>query len=367
VTPAWLAPEHDAWLDAAIEELAACEGVTSAEADDRGGALASGARNVGLSSTSAAGVWYVLRGFSRTVVDARVEPRELRAEIFPLATATSADAALSRVCEKHGVSADCIKAWLYADVPSARVVRIEELPNAQQLRDAYNVALAQGLLATCTNVSVASDDLRSIVRAAKLRGLLVSIDAEGPKLRASGPLALFRQTRKYAHALAAFLPALTGTRFSLDGELEEGGTLHLDESSPLPRTWPEPMRAESALEKSLTRALARAGTEWKLRREPVVLHAKGELFYPDFILERGSDRVVVEVVGFWTPDYLERKMAHLATVTDAPMIVCVDETLACDPSRPSNADVLRFRRQLDPHALIEAAERAVDRRRSSSC
>jgi predicted nuclease of restriction endonuclease-like RecB superfamily len=363
VTPAWLLPEHDAWLDTVIEALAACEGVTSAEADDRGDALAGAARKVGISSASAAGVWHVLRGFSRTEVDARAPPRELRAEIFPLAAATSPAAALARVCEKHGVSAESLKTWLYADVPSARVVRIEDLPSAGRLRDAYNVALARGLLATCVKVTIASDELRSVVRAAKLRGLLVSIDAEGPTLRASGPLALFRQTRKYAHALADFLPALitTGARFSLDGELEDGTTLHLDESSPLPRTWPEPMRAESTFEKALTRALARAGTGWILRREPVVLEAKGELFFPDLVLERGADRVVVEVIGFWTPDYLERKMASLASVTGAPMIVCLDETLACDPSRLPNADVLRFRRQLDPRALLEAAERAVSR------
>jgi hypothetical protein len=364
VTPAWLAPEHDAWLDTAIEALAACEGVTSAEADERGDALASSARKVGLSTASAAGVWHTLRGLARTEVDARVEPRELRAEIFPLAAATTPASALARVCEKHGVSAESLKTWLYADVPSARVVRIEDLPGAAQLRDAYNVALARGLLATCTKVTITSDELRSVVRAAKLRGLLVSIDAEGPTLRASGPLALFRQTRKYAHALAEFLPALvtTGSRFSLDGELEDGGVLRLDTSSPLPRTWPEPMRAESRLEKALTRALARAGTGWTLRREPVVLEANGELFFPDLVLERGADRVVVEVVGFWTPDYLERKVASLAKVTDAPMIVCVDETLACDPSRLPNADVLRFRRQLDPVALLEAAERAVGAR-----
>jgi predicted nuclease of restriction endonuclease-like RecB superfamily len=81
------------------------------------------------------------------------------------------------------------------------------------------------------------------------------------------------------------------------------------------------------------------------------------------VLERGTDRVLVEIVGFWTPDYLERKLAQLATVTDAPMIVCLDETLACDSSRIANADVLRFRRRLNPNALLEAAERALSRLR----
>jgi predicted nuclease of restriction endonuclease-like RecB superfamily len=383
----WLTPEHDEWLETVIESLVACEGVSSAEADACVDQLAFSARSRKIAHATVAGVWHVLRSFSRTEVDARVEPKELRAELFALAASTPVDAVIQRACAKHDVSVELLRRWLYADVPSARVVRVEELPRANQLRDAYNMALAQGLLATCKRVTITADELRAVVRAAKLRGLLVTIEKggakrsasslsgvsgaelltteeEGPKIRASGPLALFRQTRKYAHALASFLPTLiTGTRFSLDGELDEG-VLHIDDASPLPRAWPEPVSADSTFERTLSKALARFGAGWTLRREPIVIEGDGELFFPDFVLERGGDRVVVEVVGFWTPDYLERKAFQLAKAGGVPMIVCVDETLACDPSRVTHADVLRFRRKLDPKALIEAAERACARRGS---
>jgi predicted nuclease of restriction endonuclease-like RecB superfamily len=65
------------------------------------------------------------------------------------------------------------------------------------------------------------------------------------------------------------------------------------------------------------------------------------------------------VVGFWTPDYLERKLSQLDTIRDAPVVVCVDETLACDPSRLAVADVVRFRQRLEPAVLLAAAERAA--------
>jgi hypothetical protein len=238
---------------------------------------------------------------------------------------------------------------------------MDTLPAALQLRDAYNMALAQGLLGQCVRVTVTADDLRAVVRAAKLRGLLVSIDVDGRTMRASGPLALFRQTRKYAHALASFLPELAPhERWSLEGDLGEA-TLRIDDASPLPRSWAVPSRVDTMFEKRLNKALERSETGWTMRREPIVLRTARELFYPDFVLERGTDRVVVEIVGFWTPDYLERKMVELATVTELPLIVCLDETLACDPSRLANADVLRFRRRLDPNELLQAAERAVQR------
>ena len=361
ITPAWLLPEHDEWLETLIESLVSCEGLSSAGADACVDQLAFGARSRGIASATVAGVWHVLRTFSRTEVDARVDPKELRAELFALAAATSVDEAIQHACVKHDVASDSIRRWLYADVPSARVVRVEELPSPNQLRDAYNMTLAQGLLATCRSVTISADEVRAVVRAAKLRGLLVTVDAQGPKVHASGPLSLFRQTRKYAHALASFLPALvTGARFSLEGEAEEGN-LRIDDASPLPRAWPEPVSADGVFERALAKALARSDSEWTLRREPLVIESCGELFFPDFVLERGADRVVVEIVGFWTPDYLERKAAHLAKAEGTPMIVCLDETLACDPSRVTNADVLRFRRRLDPRALLEAAERAVRR------
>ena len=133
----------------------------------------------------------------------------------------------------------------------------------------------------------------------------------------------------------------------------------MDATAPLPRCGKLPARTDSALEKALLRGLQRVKSEWIVLREPVVFRVGSQLFFPDFVLARGSDRVVVEVVGFWTPDYLERKLTQLATITNAPLVVCVDETLACDPSRLPLADVVRFRRRLDPTALLGACEKAI--------
>jgi predicted nuclease of restriction endonuclease-like RecB superfamily len=364
VRPAWLEPRHDAWLRTMIEALDASDGATVAEADAKGDELALRARALGFAAPVVSGVWHVLRQWSRTEIAARIPPKTLRADLFAHAAEHSLEETLEHACSTYAMTSSDLRRSLYADLPAARVVRTKKLPTTSEVRDAYNMSLAQGLLGRCAHVTISADEnIRAVVRAAKLRGLLVSIDATGPLLRASGPLALFRKTTKYAHALALFLPALVShAQWSLEGDLVDGDTravLCLDATSPLPRTWSLPLRADSALESALIKALARSRSEWTLRREPLVFRAGRELFFPDFVLERGPHRVVVEIVGFWTPDYLERKMAQLATVTKLPLIVCVDESLACDPSRVSNADVLRFRRKLDASALIDAAERAI--------
>jgi predicted nuclease of restriction endonuclease-like RecB superfamily len=91
---------------------------------------------------------------------------------------------------------------------------------------------------------------------------------------------------------------------------------------------------DSEVEATLARrfaALVRQGRAagWRLVREPAPLLAGNRVLIPDFALERGTRRVFVEVVGFWTPAYLERKrraLEHLPPET--PLILAVAETAA---------------------------------------
>ncbi len=362
--PAWLEPRHDAWLRTALEAFDACGGLSTTQVNARAQALAVEARRNGLAESVVQGVWHVLRRGSRTAVDAPIPPRRLREEMFLAAATAPAAAVLQTFCRRLDAHPDRVRAWLYADIPGARILRTRPLPSAEGLRDAYNLSLAQGLVGRCTRIAIrVEENLRVVVRAAKLRGLLVSVEADGPIVRASGPLALFRQTTKYARSLGMFIPSLVSLPgWSLEGALQLGSSparLKMDATAPLPRCGKLPARTDSALEKALLRGLRRSSSDWIILREPVVFRVGSQLFFPDFVLARGPDRVVVEVVGFWTPDYLERKLTQLATITDAPLVVCVDETLACDPSRLPRADVLRFRRRLDPAVLLAACERAI--------
>ncbi len=50
---------------------------------------------------------------------------------------------------------------------------------------------------------------------------------------------------------------------------------------------------------------------WRLEREPEPLLLDRGIFIPDFALTRGSRRVYIEILGFWTPSYRERKVQRL--------------------------------------------------------
>jgi len=94
-----------------------------------------------------------------------------------------------------------------------------------------------------------------------------------------------------------------------------------------------------------------------LHRETAAVPAGGKVFFPDFTLRRGEDTVYLEIVGYYTPEYLRSKLDSLRRSGLANLIVCIDEDLACDDGEIAAGEVLRYRRRLDAEAVVMAAAR----------
>jgi len=60
-------------------------------------------------------------------------------------------------------------------------------------------------------------------------------------------------------------------------------------------------------------------------------------------------------VGFWTPDYVARKLASYRKARVPKLILCVDEARNCSEADvPPGALVVKFRRRADPQAVLRA-------------
>jgi predicted nuclease of restriction endonuclease-like RecB superfamily len=73
---------------------------------------------------------------------------------------------------------------------------------------------------------------------------------------------------------------------------------------------------DSGIEQSFSEAFealaSRQGVDgWHLEREPEPLLLDSSIFIPDFAFTRGQHRIYVEILGFWTPAYRERKIQKL--------------------------------------------------------
>jgi uncharacterized protein len=300
-----------------------------------------------------------------------VLPRRTRAHVFGEAARTSAppQAIWTAVATSLGVSVEDLQGSLFADLPGERIVAVPAQPrSAMELALRCNLALVQEMLFRATVVRVEVEgNARVLVRHAKWRGLICGVaerpGSAGTTVEISGPFALFRNTRLYGRALGELVPLLAWCpRFRLQAECVFHGrrlTLQLGVGDPI---FPSsaPRRYDSLLEERFAREFRRFAPAWDVIREPEPIAADGTLIFPDFALRHRSDptrRWLLEIVGFWTPDYVARKLALYRSARLSNLILCIDEQRNCaEADLPSGARVVRYRRRVDAAAVLRVID-----------
>lgn len=309
----------------------------------------------------------VLDRLQRSQPSAAVPPRQARALVFVEAARTPAPpgTVLSSVATELGVTAGQLNDSLFADLPGERLVKPSAKPySAAELALRSNLALVQALLLRATSVTVdVEGNTRPLVRQAKWRGLICTVaersGTAGATLEISGPFALFRHTRLYGRALGELVPLLAWCpRFRLRAACDFDGrrlTLQLGTGDPI---FPAaaPRQYDSQLEERFARDFRRLAPQWDILREAEPISADGTLIFPDFALQHRSDparRWLLEIVGYWTPDYVARKLERYRSARLPNLILCIDEHRNCaDADLPPAALVITFRRRLDPAAVL---------------
>ncbi len=311
---------------------------------------------------------HLLLGLARSRVDSPVPPREARATLFLAAArfpADARDAVIARCAGELGISPDALKGSLFADLPSERIATPPPSLDPGEVVLRSNLALAQGLLARAYSVSIAIDgNARAGARHAALRGLICSVTRAASddlvRIDLSGPFALFRRTLLYGRALGAVVPVLAWTRrFKLEATCDIRGrktVVTLATGDPIfPSS--EPRRFDSHLEERFARDFARLAPDWSIVREPEPIDAGGHLFFPDFAVHprlEPSRRWYVEIVGFWTPDYLARKLERLRQARASNLVLCIDAARNLGAGDvPASAALIRYRRRIDAAKVLE--------------
>jgi predicted nuclease of restriction endonuclease-like RecB superfamily len=278
--------------------------------------------------------------------------------------------ALDAAAAHFGASREDVVQSLFADrTENRRLVAPSSIPSPREIALLYNLALVQGLVLGALDLIVrARSHVRSVVRFAKLKGLLCTYgtDSDALRIALSGPLSVLRQTTKYGLALASFVPAVVATPgWTLEARCRARGiTAMLKASSkdPIASTHALPRDTDSLVERRLLRDVRRLASAWTIERETTVVRLREGVFFPDFTLRRGDERVLVEIVGYYTPEYLESKLRVFREAGLRRIIVCVDEELACGDDQVVAGAVIRYRRRVDAATLIAAAERLVAER-----
>lgn len=327
----------------------------------------------------------VVRGFAHLALNAaeftlatgELEPEALRREVFTLAAErggygdTQARAVLEAVAPRYQLETETLREALYADLPENHLLAALPDFTPDTLVDRYNLAQAQGLLYSALYLRLTAHrnvpgEYRRLFRHLKFHGLMYAVEGhleDGYQIYVDGPASLFKQTRKYGLQMAMFLPALLRVSlWEMEAVLQRDGqesSYRLDSQSSLKPPGAAPRAYDSLLEENFARRWEKLGTPWVLEREVEIVDLKGTVFVPDFALRHPDGRLVhIEIMGFWHPDYLRRKLDKLRRAAMPNLIVAVSERLNvgaddfCDIPGP----VLFFKGKIEPRAVLEILE-----------
>ncbi|MBO0791359.1 MAG: DUF790 family protein [Ktedonobacteraceae bacterium] len=307
--------------------------------------------------------YVVIRGLAKVLTDAAeftprpssIAPGVLRERVFargPVFRAPdmfhphSRQEVLEQVARTLDLSPELLTTLLYAD-RQANYLLADPGPawTAETLLARYNLELTRGVLywASHMTIEVASHykDLWHFMKLFKLMFEGERRSTGGYRIDLDGPISPFvSATLRYGRQFAAFLPALLlcdqwQMRAQVRPPQSRGFlTYQLDHTCRLRTHFKGSGAFDSRLEADFASAFAtKMGNKrghWILSRESDVLLRGDTVMVPDFVLtdERDEQRkVLVELVGFWHPEYLRRKVEKVRTVQCSHLLLLVSDRL----------------------------------------
>lgn len=335
------------------------------------------------------GLAHILRNtFATFEIISPLEPVMLRQRVFTEAAKTiTLPSQRSNTLEaiahvlgdelKRTVSPSEIETGLYADLPENRILTQFEPPVAESLLHRYNLAQVQGIFYRASSVIINAHrndpgEYKLLFRYIKLFQLMAYIEGDadtGFTLTIDGPASLFKASTRYGLALAKMIPALLHvTKWSLQAKLQNrdrySGNVKLgnftltSDRCDLVSHYPPGKSYDSMLEASFAKNWAKAQTQWRLEREVDLIPLPGSVMIPDFRLVHPDGReFLLEIVGYWRPQYLQKKFYQVRNGDTDNLILAVSERLNLEKAGVKFTDLpnrlIWFKNKLNPQAVLE--------------
>lgn len=200
------------------------------------------------------------------------------------------------------------------------------------------------------------------MRHAKLARLLVEtrrVSQEQYRIDLSGPASILNETRRYGISFARFVAGLVacggwamravvgtpwGGTASMRVNSEDGYRSYLD----------APAAFDSELESALMTKWGVERNGWRLSRDAGILQDGQTTFVPDFLMQHTDGReAFVEIVGFWTPEYLQSKRETIRRFRNRRIVLAIPKQSMRVDAAPG---VVVYATRIRPEALVTAVE-----------
>ena len=337
--------------------------------------------------------YVVIRGLAKVLTDAAtleaiempVSPATIRQRVFvqgpvfptiDLFHQHTRDDVFAAIAEQTGLDPEHVEQLLFADRPSEYLLvdaGPEWTPSALIAR--YNLELARGVLYWARAMFIdIFDNYKEFWRYLKLFKLMFWASPKpdgGFHVELDGPISPFvKSTTRYGRQFAAFLPALLlCDRWQMRADVRPPQfdsvlTYQLNDQAPLSSHFKHSGEFDSRMEADFAAEFhAKFGDErkgWELTREDEVILLGNTVMIPDFTLthRKTGRKAVIEIVGFWHPEYLRRKVEKVKAAQQPNLILLVYEGVNLTPDQLEDvpSQVLYFKNKpvlKDVMALVD--------------
>jgi predicted nuclease of restriction endonuclease-like RecB superfamily len=279
---------------------------------------------------------------------------------------------LQKIALKNDLTIEDLERAMWNDLDKNKFLKSFDSLTSLQLAAWYNLSILQTLLLNCVKLEFSvfgGYNWKKILHKIKQLGLMYFLFGEANPESSTdkqeknqntlfrndinkkivcavdGPLSILRPTDRYGSAIAKLIPLIIFTdswsinaiilRKSVSGARKTYNFRLSNSDEDLPifdaseiRSNPHSQLAsksniessldnagdifDSNVEKNFMNKFLTFSTNWKLSREPdPLILTDGKAFIPDFLFEKSGIRVYFEIVGFWTTDYLKRKLEKI--------------------------------------------------------
>jgi predicted nuclease of restriction endonuclease-like RecB superfamily len=355
--------------------------------------------------------------------DPAIEPEVLREHLFlraaergpvvarpDLLHRITREEVIAEAATELGLSSRTVEEALYADLNEEQVLQEVPQVSPRALIERYNLELARGLLYWASEMRIfVGDGYKDVFKFIKLFKLMHTIrearDTQdepfdlstllktsfaqgrpgrigGYEITLDGPISPFVQaTIRYGRQMAKFLPALLLCRnWKMEADIQipsPRGILRDTPKDPLlyrldPRSGlrshyqasgPFDSKLEEDFSGEFEAKYGQARRQWELRREDEVIPLGDTVMIPDFSFTHVKDgrRALLEIVGFWHPNYLRRKVEKLRQAGRRDLIALVYEGVKCSQEDLAKVpgEVLFFKKKPVLKRVLEAVERCA--------
>ena len=339
----------------------------------------------------------VIRGLA-AVLEARcifgneppVDPADLRASLFrqgpvtrhrDLFNPTTREQVLAESALKTGLTVAQLEAALFADLAEEQLLLDIGDPLAPgDLIARYNLELARGLLYWAREVRIfIQSNYKDVFRYIKLFKLMYTVRqaGQGYQITLHGPISPFvKSTIRYGLQFAKFLPALLlCERWQMEADVQPPGSAGheplryiLDDRTELRTHFKSSGLFDSQLEADFAAEFdakySGPRRKWELAREDELILLGDTVMIPDFSFTHRRDgrRALLEIVGYWHPRYLNRKLTKVRQAGRQDLILLVYEQANVAEGAFEQAaagEVLTFSRKPILKEVLAAVERCV--------